>query len=89
MKLSLRKQLIPAWRSPGLASSALIFYTPTGSEKYVRGRQEEEEEYRSLIRSRMKRTHFDGQTKITAPKKTDCACGLGNEQVQCRHSCTW
>ena len=24
---------------------------------------------------------FDGQTKITAPRKIDCACGLGNEQV--------
>lgn len=53
MKLPLRKQLIPAWRSPGLARSALICYTPTGSEKYVRGRQEEEEEYSSLIRNEM------------------------------------
>ena len=53
MKLSLRKQLIPAWRSAGLARSALICYTPTGSEKYVRGRQEEEEEYSSLIRNEM------------------------------------
>ena len=29
----------------------------------------------------MKCTRFDGQTKITAPRKIDCACGLGNEQV--------